>query len=37
MAAARSLRLIGTTPSGYDTTSDTVALVGELLLASLTG
>ncbi|MEC3975210.1 hypothetical protein [Amycolatopsis sp. H20-H5] len=36
-AADRSLRLIRTTPSGSDTTPDTVALVGELLLASLTG
>lgn len=36
-AAERSLRLIRTTPSGSDTTPDTVALVGELLLASLTG
>ncbi|MFB9688193.1 hypothetical protein [Amycolatopsis plumensis] len=34
-AAERSLRLIRTTPSGSDTTPDTVALVGELLLASL--
>jgi hypothetical protein len=36
-AAERSLRLIRTTPSGSDTTPDTVALVGELLLASLAG
>jgi len=34
-AVERSLRLIRTTPSGSDTTPDTVALVGELLLASL--
>ncbi|WP_072476209.1 hypothetical protein [Amycolatopsis australiensis] len=34
-AAERSLRLIRTTPSGSDTTPDTIALVGELLLASL--
>ena len=36
-AAGRSVRLIRTTPSGSDTAPDTVALVGELLLASLTG
>ncbi|MGW4520191.1 hypothetical protein [Amycolatopsis sp. NPDC004378] len=34
-AAERSLRVIRTTPSGSDTTPDTITLVGELLLASL--
>ncbi|QUQ71528.1 hypothetical protein [Kutzneria sp. CA-103260] len=33
--ASRTLRLVRTTPAGADTASDTVALVGELLLASL--
>jgi hypothetical protein len=33
--ASRTLRLVRTTQAGTDTTSDTVALVGELLLAGL--